>query len=290
MLGQTIPEVLKSHYETKQRANALYSLRAFARDLRISSSQLSMILSGKRGISSESAVTIADSLQFNSLQKKYFLNLAEKSFARSHTAKVRGEQAIEKMNHLEAGLNLSKDEFAAISEWYHLAILQVMQLQGYAEQASLAGEVSFLACRLNLSEVLVTEALVRLRKLGAIRLADESVGVVASAHVPTSDFFMVQGAVPNSAIKSFHRQVIQKAIEAIEFQNSATSAFKTTFLSIDARDFSRLNEELGIFCKDLMVKYGKTRNSRILPNQVYTLAMQFFKTAEIKIKREKTDV
>ena len=47
MFSGTIAEVLEKRFETKQSQNPLYSLRAFARDLGMSSGQLSMILSKK---------------------------------------------------------------------------------------------------------------------------------------------------------------------------------------------------------------------------------------------------
>ena len=55
MFGESLSEILSFQLSQRKQSNPAYSMRAFARDLQISSSQLSMILSGKRGLSVASA-------------------------------------------------------------------------------------------------------------------------------------------------------------------------------------------------------------------------------------------
>lgn len=274
MFDSSIATVLEKRFEAKQSQNPLYSLRAFARDLGISSGQLSMILSKKRGVSAESADRMAKALKLNRVEKQYFLNLAVQEHGRSKRIQGIAKEKVDQIRQVEEALSLSQDQFSLISEWYHMAILQVMQLKNYAESAAEEGECLFISKRLNLTEETVLVAIARLLKLGAIVSHGDH-------HQPASDFVMVPGSMPSSAIKRFHKQNIQKAVEAIEFQDSKSCAFKTTLLSIDAADFTKINEELGQFCKGIMIKYGKTQNSTAKPNRVYILSQQFFKVAEV---------
>jgi uncharacterized protein (TIGR02147 family) len=274
MFDSSIAAVLEKRFEVKQSQNPLYSLRAFARDLGISSGQLSMILSKKRGVSVESADRMAKALKLNRVEKQYFLNLAVQEHGRSKRIQGIAKEKVDQIRHVKEALSLSQDQFSIISEWYHMAILQVMQLQNYAESAKAEGECLFISKRLNLTEETVLVAIARLLKLGAIISQGEY-------HQPASDFVMVAGSVPSSAVKRFHKQNIQKAVEALEYQESSSCAFKTTTLSIDSNDFKKINNELGDFCKNIMIKYGKTQSSAVKPNQVCILSQQFFKVAEV---------
>ena len=156
-----------------------------------------------------------------------------------------------------------------------MAILQVMQLQNYAIVSASEGECLFIAKRLNLTEETVSLAINRLLKSGAIVSHGDY-------HLPVSDFLMVPASIPSATVKKFHKQNIKKALESIEFQDETSVALKTTMLSIDRSDFTKIKDELGDFCKAIMMKYGKTRNSVSQPNQVCILTQQFFKVAEVK--------
>ena len=61
--SHSISEFLGAEFSKRKLRNETYSLRAFARDLGVSASRLSEILSGKLGISEKTAETIASKLR-----------------------------------------------------------------------------------------------------------------------------------------------------------------------------------------------------------------------------------
>ncbi len=69
--------ILQQTLFSKQQKNRRYSLRAFARDLKISPSFLSEVLNGKYGISKQLAGQIADRLGFSSEENQHFCSLAD---------------------------------------------------------------------------------------------------------------------------------------------------------------------------------------------------------------------
>ncbi len=275
MLCDSFAEILEKRFEVKRVQNPLYSLRAFARDLGVSSGQLSMILSKKRGVSADSAEKMAKALKLNRVEKQYFLQLAIQEHGRSKRIKDMAHDKLGQIRAVEEGINLSQDQFTIISEWYHMAILQVMQLKGYVKRILKDGELRFISQRLSISEEIVQSSLEHLLKLKAITFH-------GGHHLPAADFVMVPGSLPSASIKKFQKQFIQKSIEALDFQDSKSCAFKTTLLSIDSNDYSKINDEISEFCKNMMIKYGKSQSSEVKPNQVYILSQQFFKLAEVK--------
>ncbi len=82
--------ILQQTLFSKQQKNKRYSLRAFARDLKISPSFLSEVLNGKYGISKQLAGQIADRLGFNSEEMQHFCSLADLEITDSRSRK-RGE-------------------------------------------------------------------------------------------------------------------------------------------------------------------------------------------------------
>src|SRR5690242_10123333 len=78
---------LKDELERRMGINAGYSLRAFARDLKMSPQNLSSLLKGKKGISAEAAATMADRLEMNPQEASYFLDLVSLAHARNPQAR-----------------------------------------------------------------------------------------------------------------------------------------------------------------------------------------------------------
>jgi hypothetical protein len=66
---------IKAVLHSRRLRNPRHSLRAFARDIGISNSRLSHVLSSDEGISIKSAQRIAKGLQLNRAETEYFVNL-----------------------------------------------------------------------------------------------------------------------------------------------------------------------------------------------------------------------
>lgn len=139
--------ILKKFEEAKAR-NARCSMRAFASKLGISSGALSEILQGKRVLSSQLKRRIADKLQLSPFEQMDFFEEDLPSHLRS-----------KKLSYLK----LSQDQYVLISDWWHYAILNLFNTQGFKP------DMDWIARRLNLSGTQVCEAWERLLRLGLIR-------------------------------------------------------------------------------------------------------------------------
>lgn len=64
---------LREDFEARKRKNSAYSMRAYARDLKVSQSILSLILNGKRGIGLNLAERLSETLNLSKREKKEFL-------------------------------------------------------------------------------------------------------------------------------------------------------------------------------------------------------------------------
>lgn len=274
MIGQSVQQILLEHYQKRQSDNPRYSMRAYARDLRLSPGQLSLVMSGKKGISLERAKTMVEVLDLSPIEKEYFINQVELSFSRSQAAKSLAESALKKLRQHEDAFYLSKETFTAISDWYHLGILQVMQIQGYSAHCKKKGETQFLAAVLKVPEADIQDALVRLVKLETLKAYD-------GYHVPVQDYILTKGEVPSAAIRKFHRQMIQKALVAIEAQTVEERFLNTTLICMERADYPKLLEDFKAFYRMVMNKYGKNNRSKPKGDSVYALTIQLFKAAHL---------
>ncbi len=100
-------------FEQRKLKNNRYSLRAFSRDLGISSSRLSEILHGKVGLSLERALEICEKMDLTADDKSLFCDLVESQHARSAIAKRMALQRISERDPNFAPLASNEEKTAA---------------------------------------------------------------------------------------------------------------------------------------------------------------------------------
>jgi uncharacterized protein (TIGR02147 family) len=121
--------LLKEELGKRQKRNPTYSLRSFARDLKMSAASLSKILGNKQGVSSPKAIEISKLLKLGPSETELFCTSVESNHAR---AKVNRIGALEKLNSEPLReIDLSLDYFRIISDWHHYAILELSEAKGF---------------------------------------------------------------------------------------------------------------------------------------------------------------
>src|SRR5262245_23280894 len=112
--------------------NPAYSLRAFARDLKVHPSQLSAIFKGKKGISLKSALRVAQRLSLAAAATEYFYLLVQYESAPSEEMKDIVMGKLRGMSNGAPVKDLSVDRFKLIADWYHLPILEMTEIMSFS--------------------------------------------------------------------------------------------------------------------------------------------------------------
>lgn len=123
--------VLEYEFALKNKKNPAYSLRAFARDLGLSPSKLSEILSNKQGLSVTRAISVGNKIGYRDEKLAWFCNLVEVEHSRSQIGK---KNALKKILKYENGVltrNISLDQINFPLQWYHLAIRRLTSLSTF---------------------------------------------------------------------------------------------------------------------------------------------------------------
>jgi uncharacterized protein (TIGR02147 family) len=262
-MKERVTEFLVRELSSRTKRNTNYSMRAFARDLNLAPSHLSNLLKGQAGLSRKSATKIASNLLWSARKSKIFIEMVEGQFARSKMLREKAEQEIKKINIEELPHeNIELDQFKFISEWYHLAILELFEIKQFVLNDL------YIASKLGISEKSVKEAISLLIRLKFLKKSNGRLN-------PSNDKTLAGDTVPSKAIREFHEQLIKKSLESINTQDISERILRGSILAIKK---DRLNDALIMlqdfhdeFCEQIGEGPGHDKD------EVYCLSSQFFR-------------
>lgn len=246
----SVKDFLAEELDRRVRLNPRYSLRAFSRDIGLSPGELSEILNGKRRATAKAIIKVS---------KKLGLSLAE-------TQRLLGSTAIQEMairSQIDSAAppeqELSLDLFRIVSDWYCFAILNL------AETRDFRFDPQWIASRLEIGTTEAKLAIDRLERVGLIHRINGQLQVDPS-------FVMSPSGIPSDAIRSYHRQILEKAIRALETQPVEERDITGVTLALDPRDIPNVKQDILKFQNQLAERYSKGRKT-----EVYQIESAFFR-------------
>lgn len=257
---QTYRDVLRNELLRRKRKNPGYSQRAYARDLGIRSNRLSEILRGKQGISTRLAAGISDRLKHGAEERRHFCNLVRVEQGRaSATERELAAIELEESRRNSQYAPLSIDRFKVISEWYHLAILELTKLSDFER------DPAWIAKKLSITKDQAVEAVLKLKKL---RMLEERNGT----WVLPAESNNLGSEISAESIKKFHEQYLRKAMVALRKDALEDREFRTTLFAIKKENLPDAKKRIDEFWKKLDQDLGVNSKG----DNVYGLAIQFF--------------
>ncbi len=266
-------ELLRSLFIEKKSKNANYSLNAFSRDLGLSASLVSRILSGARSLTLKQGMHIAAVLGFTPADTNLFiLGIVEGAADGAKISKQVREKIKREADRAEENVSL-KDEsplfynyeierFKSISQWYHLAILNLTFVKDFQSNAEWISE------RLGISSNEAREAIERLLDLGM--LEENENGVYKKSK--TSLNFQTQKS--EVAIRAFHTQMIEKAkneLNKTNKENFDKRLINSITFSCAPEQVERFKEKINQFQDELLAEAKSGTHQ-----EVYQLNCQLF--------------
>ncbi len=181
-------QILRDEFKQRISRNPQYSLRAFAKSLKIHSSTLSGILNGKRRITPTQAQKILRELDIDRTEKKrILLQLIEGKIESRPTAYE----------------TLDEDTLDVVGGWEHFALMACLDLYPKGRTASQLAE------KMKLPLAQAQTALDRLLKLSLAQVED-------GIWKPTGRYFTTTQDVPSESLRQAHREYIEKALASLD--------------------------------------------------------------------------
>ncbi len=252
-------DILRVEFESRRTRNPGYSQRAFARDLGLGASRMSEVLRGKQGLSPSTAAKLGRGLRLPEVERTYFCNLVTRDHARNEAERKMTQKRIEQFRKLKEYHSIQLDTFKYISEWYHLAIIELTKLPSFQSSSR------WIANALSISEEQVVVAIERLKRLRMLRVQE-------GALVLTSENNFLSGGVASEAVKRFHEQILGKAASAIRTQSVEEREMVTTMLAFDRPLLGEVRKRIQEFWTSIDREMGNRSQS----TDLYCLSVQFF--------------
>jgi uncharacterized protein (TIGR02147 family) len=250
--------VLKKHLQQRILKNSKYSLRAFARDLEMSPSRLSHVLNGRYGLSVDAGKKIAKALNLSAKDTKIFCQLIEAKHSRSMEGKSKAKELLKKEDYNYTNIDI--DAFKVISDWYHIPLVELTRVKNFKYSTI------WISQQLGITEEQVKNALERLIRVG---LLSESNGKL----ITSSGFYINQLNIPSESIQEYHRQVLDKAKEALATQDTEIRDFGTLTIALRDEDIPYVKEKL----KELRNYLDNELSHSNSPTHVYNICTQMYR-------------
>lgn len=182
--------------------NPSYSLRAFARDLKISPARLSEVMRSKGNISPSKAKTFLDHICDDQESKDYFYQLVLSKVARNENQRNEAKKYIKHYALMSQAKNIIEKDFEKMSEWYFLGIWNFI---GFSKRISFEQILTEFP---DLSQDSIKQCLSTLVRL-------ELVGFEKNVYVKIINNLSAFYEFSSFAVQKYHKSMMSKAIECL---------------------------------------------------------------------------
>lgn len=253
-------DLLNDEFQRRLEANRRYSLRAFARDIDVSAPFVSQIIAGKRRLSEDRAEQIADRLGWKRARAERFLKFVRAELTNLPQTRARLlKEAKQLRARPEKFESIPMNHFRVISEWYHFSILELSRIRSFNINAA------SVAARLGISESAASSAIDRLKSMQLLVMSEGSLKKSLTNYST--------GNVPSFAIRNFHRQMLKKALAAIENQDPIDRDISGITMAIDPSKIPQAKKMIAEFRRELMTMLEASEN----PTALYHFSAQLFR-------------
>lgn len=233
--------------------NPGYSMRAFARSLKVDYSTLSKLLRGERAIGKQLVARLGNRLGMTPEELNPFLS----SFGSRNGS---GDDAAFSL--------IAVDTFKIISDWYHFAILELMRVDGFVS------DTQAVARSLGLTTHEVQAALDRLVRAEMIQIDPQNRWIDITGGRTTN----IGPEMRSNAHRQLQRQLLEKAIAAMELTPMDQRHQSGMTMAIDHSKLPLAEKKIKKFRRDLstLLSRGKKRT------QVYHLGISLYPVSKRK--------
>jgi uncharacterized protein (TIGR02147 family) len=266
-----VSHYLKSVLNERIASDPAYSLRAMAKDLGISPAHLSQIINNKKKLAPRTRLKVAKQLGLDERETRYFYLLAQLETAPSDEIRSAIEKQLAEISTPYEDQSIDADHFRAISEWYHIPILEMCYLDGFVCTPKAVSQ------RLGLPEAEVRTALDRLERLGLLTRG------AGDVYLRTEQNYSFRTNRRNEAFSDFLRQMMGLAVDAMN-RHPIESRIMTSYTF--CIDRSQLDEARQL-TRDYMQRMAGLFAKAPRRDDTYQLNVQFFNLTDGREKDPK---
>lgn len=254
---------LGAHYAAEKARRPSFSYRAFARRAGFSSPNfLKLVIEGQRNLGKESVPSFAKALGLSGEEASFFADLVAFAQAPTVEEKNRHFERIAASRRFRAARRIDGALFEYLSHWWTPAIREMAARRDFKEDpAWIAAE---LRPRIKAAEA--KRALKTLETLGLL-VRDARGRLVRGEPTLTTGH-----EVQSLAVVNYHRQMLERAAEAIESQPSARREFSALTVCVRAETIADLKARVQRFSEEILERCDRDQD----PEMIYQVNVQLF--------------
>jgi uncharacterized protein (TIGR02147 family) len=242
-----VRKLLLEELTRRRLKNRAYTLRSFAKHLDVSPAAVSEILNGKRRITKKMASRVAARLGLDPEKNDSIIRLFQDSKNRS----------------ADRSQKLSTDQFQIVADWYHFAILSLLEIEGAK------AEPTWISRRLGISIREATSALERLERLSMLRRDMRGRLRLTGTQFTTTD------EISSVALRRSHALDLELAAASLDEDPLELRDFTAITMAIDPNNLPDAKKLIREF-RDRLSQFMETGNKR----SVYKFCMQLIPLSE----------
>jgi uncharacterized protein (TIGR02147 family) len=230
---------------------------------------LSLMLSGKRGISKKYVSNFIQDLNLSSIEGMYLENLIDYNRAQSIEKK---EFYYKRLKDLHPKKTVKFEEVEMhdfFKDPIHYYLLDIIDLPGACDDVNKIKK----NLQIDYSVNEIKKALARLEEHGFIFHAD-------GRFIKLKSQFTNKVDIPSQTVQDYHKACAMNAIESLQKQEVSQREFNGFVLPMKKEDMQQAKVEIREFYKTFISKYENKEDA----NTVYQLNVQFFKIFENIVK------
>lgn len=259
---QNFREILEFKFQECRNRRPQYSMRAFARDLDLQTSNFFDIMRGRCGLSGNTAAKVAVRLKLSSDETDYFVDLVESQHSRNLNERKAALRRLKRfaLSHNKLQLENEKLELC-LSQWYHPALLELVGIKNGRLDAASAARY------LGISEQEAAQGLDHLEQMKLLLRQQD-------LYLRTDEHILAESPAPSAAVKNMHKQILALAVKAIDQQEISKRKNLSSLLSFNSARTAEAREFLERTHREFLEKFGAKEENG---DSVYAVSTQLFR-------------
>lgn len=226
-------QILSEKYNERLEANPSYSLRSFARDLKVSPSTLSELFNERKGISQRLALQLAERLNLPDWEKLYFKQIVQVECSKNSKRKNQAKIELDSFKRDHSFHLIQNKALKALTSWLDLAILEITYLKTFQTNTK------WIARKLEIPESSVESSIKRLVEAKLLEI-DKKTG----KWIDVSPLFTTTDGISNELIRNFHRSILNLALKRLESADVKSRTVKTVVMSVNEKNKENIKKIL----------------------------------------------
>lgn len=256
-------DYLEAVYQTIKAQASEYSYAHFSISLGLSSTNAHAVIVGHRDLSQKIGLRVALALGLSESHKRYFLALIRQEHAKSPLEREMAFKERLELKRASLPTRLDGRRLKFFESWHNAAIIELLRLEGASDAPQWISQT----LRPEISVPTVKKSLKLLTELGYLAF-DKKRGRL----FPTEVSISTGDQVERLAILSYHRQMINLAISAMDQIDARDRDISTITVGVSAALKKQMQDEIVALRK----KFLELASAEINPEEIIQVNMQIF--------------